>query len=295
MLSGALLLDPNRRENSIEFYKKRLHRIGLPILFWSIFYLIWRSVVLHEATLRPKVLLSNIVFGSPSYHLWFLFVLFWLYLVTPILRSIWRKLDNKEKWTLTIFLLSVNSISTLLWAYAGEMGWRIPPSPVITIEWIYYVGYFLLGFLMRGITIDKTKAFALAGIWLVIVIANSIGYYALSTLEEEYRAQGLVHSYLSPLVVISSIAMFLLIKSIFSKKQNTLSRALNSSILGSASFGVYLIHIAVLDTLMVVMKWNKLVGTDIWSFFLLLVTVPVISFILIIGLRQISVFRKILG
>jgi len=175
------------------------------------------------------------------------------------------------------------------------MGWRIPPSPVLTAEWIYYVGYFLLGYLMRGIKMDKPKALALFGIYLVIIIANSIGYYALSTIEEEYRAQGLVHSFFSPTVVIASVVMFLLIAWVFSNYQNSIIRALNSPILGSASFGVYLIHIAILDTLMMVLKWNKFVGTDIWSFILLLVTTPIISFVLVIGLRRIPVFREILG
>src|SRR5690242_6425687 len=43
MLSGALLLDPHRSEAPSEFYSKRLARLGLPIVFWSAFYM-WLSV-----------------------------------------------------------------------------------------------------------------------------------------------------------------------------------------------------------------------------------------------------------
>src|SRR5690242_14254521 len=35
MLSGSLLLDPARTEAPKDFYKKRLARLGIPILFWS--------------------------------------------------------------------------------------------------------------------------------------------------------------------------------------------------------------------------------------------------------------------
>lgn len=295
MLSGALLLDPNRKESTEEFYKKRLKRIGVPILFWSIFYLVWRSVVLNEPSLRPKVMLSNIVFGKPSYHLWFMYALIWLYLFTPILRSFWHKITTREKWGLTIFILSISSISTLLWTYSGEIGWRIPPSPVITIEWIFYIGYFLLGFLIRDIRLKKGSVWIIAGVWLVIVASSSFGYYALSKLELEFRAQGIFHSYLSPLVIITSIAAFLIIKTIFSKEQGKISQFINSSTLGSASFGVYLVHIAVLDVLTSVLNWRKVVGTTLGSFFLLLFIVPILSYVLVLILRRLPIIKRIFG
>src|SRR5947209_17248353 len=34
MLSGALLLDPARGETPRDFYRKRLARIGVPLVFW---------------------------------------------------------------------------------------------------------------------------------------------------------------------------------------------------------------------------------------------------------------------
>src|SRR2546421_12864729 len=39
MLSGALLLDPARAEAPGEFYRKRLARIGVPLVFWTIFFM----------------------------------------------------------------------------------------------------------------------------------------------------------------------------------------------------------------------------------------------------------------
>lgn len=39
MISGALLLDPNKKEDLLTFYRKRLHRIFIPFLFWSVIYL----------------------------------------------------------------------------------------------------------------------------------------------------------------------------------------------------------------------------------------------------------------
>ena len=39
MISGALLLDNKNEESLSKFYSKRLSRVLIPILFWSIMYL----------------------------------------------------------------------------------------------------------------------------------------------------------------------------------------------------------------------------------------------------------------
>ncbi len=44
MVSGALLLDPHKKEALSTFYMKRLSRILIPILFWSAFFLLWTFV-----------------------------------------------------------------------------------------------------------------------------------------------------------------------------------------------------------------------------------------------------------
>ena len=42
MLTGALLLNPNRDNEPLEcFYKKRFDRIALPFIFWTIIYFAW--------------------------------------------------------------------------------------------------------------------------------------------------------------------------------------------------------------------------------------------------------------
>jgi len=38
MVSGALLLDDRRRESAVEFYRRRLYRVGIPFVVWSVVY-----------------------------------------------------------------------------------------------------------------------------------------------------------------------------------------------------------------------------------------------------------------
>lgn len=41
MISGALLLSPEKAEPLGLFYKKRASRILFPLVFWSLFYMLW--------------------------------------------------------------------------------------------------------------------------------------------------------------------------------------------------------------------------------------------------------------
>ncbi len=41
MLSGAIFLHHSRSEPAAVFYRKRLLRIGIPMVFWSVFFLGW--------------------------------------------------------------------------------------------------------------------------------------------------------------------------------------------------------------------------------------------------------------
>ena len=81
LVSGALLLQPSKIEPVKVFLKKRLNRIVLPLLFWSIIYFMYRYFVLNEA-----LTLTSIVHGFETgayYHFWFMYMIFGIYLITP--------------------------------------------------------------------------------------------------------------------------------------------------------------------------------------------------------------------
>lgn len=48
MVSGALLLDPRRVERPREFYRRRLARIGVPLVVWTLVHLAYRRWWLDE-------------------------------------------------------------------------------------------------------------------------------------------------------------------------------------------------------------------------------------------------------
>src|SRR3972149_2612677 len=56
MLTGALLLNPNRENEPLKvFYKKRLDRIAMPFIFWTVIYFAWSFTVLGQPLTLMKI------------------------------------------------------------------------------------------------------------------------------------------------------------------------------------------------------------------------------------------------
>ncbi|MHC4520771.1 MAG: acyltransferase, partial [Planctomycetota bacterium] len=85
MISGALLLDDARRESATRFYARRLCRVGIPLVVWTAVYLAVR-VFFDDEELTVARAASLVFWAEPYYHLWFLYMILGLYLITPPLR-----------------------------------------------------------------------------------------------------------------------------------------------------------------------------------------------------------------
>lgn len=94
MLAGALLLQPSKADEPIRvFFKKRWMRLGLPFIFWSIIYFVWVFWV-NGAPLSVQSIVQGVLTG-PYYQFWFLYLLFGLYLLTPLLRVVLKHADRR--------------------------------------------------------------------------------------------------------------------------------------------------------------------------------------------------------
>jgi surface polysaccharide O-acyltransferase-like enzyme len=148
MISGALLLDNERQESALEFYKRRLYRAGIPLVFWTVVYLVVRQVEDGEhLTAGPIVKL--ILTGDPYYHLWFLYMIAGLYLVTPVLRTFVRQSSQRDRlFTIIIILVLANAYfqtDVLLWNNRRS----------IFTMFIPFIGYYLCGYELRRIDPKK--------------------------------------------------------------------------------------------------------------------------------------------
>ncbi len=98
MISGYLLLP--RSESLGTFYRKRMPKVVIPFLVWSLVYLGWYCGN-HPGTCTPPLIQKLLFIQGTYYHLWFMYSLIGIYLILPVLRLLVRpEVDRKILWYL---------------------------------------------------------------------------------------------------------------------------------------------------------------------------------------------------
>ena len=143
MLTGALLLQPNKVDEPLRvFFKKRWNRVGIPVLFWGAIFFAWDFTVKGQAITLTYVLQG--VLAGPYVHFWYVYLLVGLYLITPLLRVLVAHSD----WRIIRYFLALWFVGTgiipLLTLYVN-----ISPQAIWFRDNVFVltgiVGYFILG------------------------------------------------------------------------------------------------------------------------------------------------------
>ena len=232
MVSGALLLDPNKNEDLKTFYTKRLSRIFIPILFWSFFYVLWAllSSTVNVEYFGADDLSRKLMSVRPYYHLWFLYMIVFLYLFAPFFRKIISNSSQFEIATLITFSFVISALNTITTAL------QIAETRLSISGFLFYIPYFFLGYLVR-IREVNCGILILHSVFGLSVFLTALGYYIVS------KSYGLgsgryFYSYLSITVIPMSVcAMYIL---------NNFTKPIGNNWLtekvSSLTLGIYLLH-----------------------------------------------------
>lgn len=232
MISGILLLRPEKSESLGGFYGRRLRRILIPTVFWTIVFtlLAYAESRARGVSLSPAYLVINILLGVPHYHMWFLYMLAGLYVFTPFFRKIVQQSSPKELLFLVVLLFAMSLVS-----YGFEFIYPGVPM-VFTTRSMLYLPYFFAGCLLAA-----WKNPPATGV-LIALLALSVGLATLGTYLLHLKFGGARGFYfygeLSAAVVPMSLCVLLLLKKFFGSARP--SRRMRE--IAALTFGVYLIH-----------------------------------------------------
>jgi surface polysaccharide O-acyltransferase-like enzyme len=238
MVSGMLLLDPNKVESPVEFYRKRMRRLAIPMTFWSIFYLCWRWFYEGER-FHAGTAIYQFVSGGGYYHLWFLTMLLGLYLATPVLRIIVHSLSRIQLCWTTATVLALAMADAVARANDGS-------DFTFVFKFCPFIGLFLLGYCLRDVHRSRNSIPLGVSAWLIGAAISAVGTYILvfhcttGNWDVDDRLF-LVEDEFSPGNLIASMGVFTLFAAWYESKEKTQSGKVIRA-LSTASLGIYLAH-----------------------------------------------------
>lgn len=285
MISGYLFLDPKRTITVRKIYTKSIPRILCAFFFWSFLYALITSGFLSQRSFRGEVgrkFLDDLFYGH--YHMWYLFVILGLYMVTPVLRAV--AADEKA---LRYFL-----ILSFALAYAMPTLQMIPiiyrtKLHTNRIDYAFVTGYaffYLFGYYIASREQSKRERM----VWYLLSIAGMLVTWIGSSymcMTEQYPNNNL-HECLTMNVALYSCGAFVFFKYRFRDMGRDSKACRIVQWLSEVSFGVYLVQ----DFGMILMKKIGLTPT---AFFPGL-SVPILTLLdLLISIAVVWVIRKIPG
>jgi surface polysaccharide O-acyltransferase-like enzyme len=294
MLSGAFLLKKGKDVSVKEVFTKRLPKIVIPLIFWSIIYVLFNAYHSEEGIRgmdvkeQFKVFIEGPVPGA--YHFWFLYMLVGIYLLYPIINLFITAAKEEHIRYFLIVWFVVNCLFSIIEIL---FDWTIGIDQSFFTG---YVGYFVLGYYLFNhvFTAKQLKTAYLLGIGGFIL---SVSFPYLCRQLHFENTSSLIESDFTPDILLSEIGLFLWFKNRTYSDENTFSKRFITEI-NNESFGIYLVHVLLMDIIFseersyfdIISGWHPGWFIPIKAIIVLLLSYGVIKLI-----RLVPYLRKVAG
>ncbi len=240
MLSGMFLLEPKKSEKWSALFL-RILRIFVALVVWGAIYALADHLAAggRLSWAGIKSALWSAALGNTHYHLWFLYMIIGLYLITPILRAFVRGASRADfHWFFLLTFLVAFLLPTLL---------KFRPSQTVSLYLnrlnihlvLGYVGYYVAGYYLKHFTIGRIAeaiiyVLGAAGAFLT-VWGTSVLSHGAGTLNDT------LYGYMTPNVAFMSVAIFVLFRYVLGISDERDRRRRMSGV-ARVAFGIYLVH-----------------------------------------------------
>lgn len=234
MMSGALLLP---RQHDIGSIGRRLWRVGLPLLAWSLLYLLWFR---HTGAHTPGWLRA-IVKAPVVGHLWYLYTLIGAYLFLPVMAGFYQASAVRVQVFCLLFWFAGASVVPMVRALTG--------TDYVGIDWSFlplYAGYMVAGALLYWhVPVNRLRTWLAGAVWAACTVAVMLLTW--------WRCVSLGHPdetfyvYSAPPVLLGAMAAFICLRAALGALAQRHAWLARCFVAGSnVSFGVYLLHVLAL-------------------------------------------------
>ena len=229
LISGALMLSDTRPFDFGYYVKRRLGKVLVPFIAWSVFYAYlsgWSSAGFDSA-LAVEVL-QNSPHHETYYHLGFFYYFIPLYFVIPVLQWLMKRTDD----TAWYVYLGMWLITTTLFLFHIDGPW--------SYEIWLYTGYLPLGYLLyKKLPINPVT------VGLAVVLGGTSFYFTVNSVVELSLANGEYSvgrwfSYKTLNVVVAASMVFVLCRAVGESLSEGAKKVV--SVISQHSLGIYLLH-----------------------------------------------------
>ena len=246
-------MDLNEKFDYMGMLRRRLKAVLLPYVAWSFFYL-WHTSFCYNAPFPTDKLPEILIFGLAKYHIYFLVILIWFYLLMPLWVKIVKNLTARYLAVLLFLQIAVNyffcynSNVYLFQMSLPEGSWA---QLALMHRLNYWVLFYFFIFLLGAYLAQRFEEFMQTlrekyvsiTIFFIISLGAQIGHFFYLTgngrtaLEATFTAHQL-----SPFGVVYTIAACLFFFWLFTYKL-TKGRMYSAVMtIGKHSYFIYLIH-----------------------------------------------------
>ena len=161
LISGYLFLNPERTLTYPVMIKKYCRRIALAILLFGVPYAA-SELVVAERTFRIRMIpeaLKMTLTGHTWSHMWYLYLILFLYLITPLLKKVLRVLPVWGVAAVMAVIFLGSSVAPFL-----NKVLDVNSIPVLPDGGVYFL-YYLCGYLfaVREVCVDKAESSGTSG------------------------------------------------------------------------------------------------------------------------------------
>lgn len=245
MVSGALLLSPSN-ESAGSFYRRRLARIGIPLVAAHIGYVLLRVTAMGDAV-TAEGLVGEIAAARVFTHLYFFWIVLGLYAITPLLRPFVERVGPRGIRAAGLVAVGWMVAVTVVAAVLRHLGTGVVVwQPAALVLFIPYLGYFLVGYAIRDVVLGARG--------LALAIPGAVAGIALTVIEYAYGSDepllGIVlgGNYQGLPVAVATICVYLTGRSVVDRMEWLADPSVAPRLrrIGELAFGVFLVHYALI-------------------------------------------------
>ena len=283
MVTGALLLNRNKKITYEKLFKKYILRILLAIIvFVSAFSIIDTFFGSEPASLSVFLKqISEVWTGRTWSHMWYMYCLIGLYMLLPFYKKIVNGSCEKEIRYLMILYVIFLSVIPVIGNWGIETGFYINVSTIY--PFYMFAGYYLAEYGDYG---KKT------GLLFTVLTTVAITLLSIISWITSRDTLAPLFGYNSAFVIMQSCAVFMLFMKLEIRSDSLLSKLLIK--IDENGFGIYLVHMILVRYIFKQMQINPFYSGGWLCITAIILIVALLSWIIVFVLKKIPGFKNIL-